>query len=176
MAAPFDPNIHHRRSIRLKGYGYSQQGAYFITMCTRDRKPVLGRIVGDEMVSSDLGNVVRSTWEKLPDHYDHAELDAFVVMPNHVHGIIVLKGESPETGANGKRAGRRPAPTRRHALPEIVRGFKSLSSRAANKLRGKTGVSLWQRNYYERVIRNAEGMGRVQAVHLRQPCQLGRRL
>jgi putative transposase len=154
MAVPFNPNEHHRRSIRLEEYDHSQQGAYFVTVCTRHRQCTFGEVIRDDVLLSDLGRIAQSTWEKLPEYYDHVELDAFVAMPNHVHGIIVLEGEPPNTEANDKRAGRGPAPTRRHALPEIVRAFKSLSSRAVNKLRRRTGVPLWQRNYYERVIRN----------------------
>ena len=87
---PYDPDKHHRRSIRLKGYDYTQAGAYFITIVTQDRAWLFGDIVDGEMQVNPFGEVVVRTWNDLPNHNPHIELDAFVVMPNHVHGIIVI--------------------------------------------------------------------------------------
>ena len=98
---------------------------------------------------------MRASWFDLPNHYAHVRLDAFVIMPNHVHGVIVLT----EVGA-----GLKPAPTvvaKRHGLPEIVRGFKTFSSRRINELRGTPGTPVWQRNYYEHVIRGEDELNRV---------------
>jgi REP element-mobilizing transposase RayT len=105
---------------------------------------------------NDAGQTVQLVWAKLPQHYPWVDIDAFVVMPNHVHGIIVLND-------NFVGAGLKPAPTsiKRHGLPEIVRGFKTFSSRHINQRQHTPGVPLWQRNYYEHVIRSESELDRV---------------
>src|SRR5438094_6505812 len=90
----FDPDKHHRRSIRLQDYDYSQDGAYFVTICAFDHVCVFGEITDGIMRLNDAGVIVRAAWDDLPRHYPHVVLDAFVIMPNHVHGIIVIEGES----------------------------------------------------------------------------------
>lgn len=150
----YNPNRHHRRSIRLKGYDYTLAGAYFVTICIYHWDCLLGDVRDGEMVLSEYGRIVQHTWDDLPNHYPHVELDAWIIMPNHVHGIIVLT----DVGAGHVGAGLRPAPTtgkspRRHDLPEIVRAFKSFSAYRINRLRNSPGIPVWQRNYYEHIIR-----------------------
>lgn len=147
---PSEPSRHHRRSIRLRDYDYSQAGVYFVTICVEERECLFGEIVGGEMRLNHYSTIVQACWDDLPNHYRHVELDAFVIMPNHIHGIIVLTDH--ERGFVG--AGLRPAPTKHHPLSEIVRAFKSFSARRINELRDTQGTSLWQRNYYEHIIRN----------------------
>lgn len=112
----YDPTKHRRRSIRLQGYDYARAGAYFITICTRDRAHLFGNVVAGKMRLNDLGKIVRATWNHLPDHYQ-VELDAFVIMPNHVHGIVVIPrtmaGTHPDAGdpPDPVGAGLKPAPT-----------------------------------------------------------------
>ena len=86
----YDPQRHHRRSIRLRGYDYTQPGAYFITICTRQRAPLFGRVVDGKMALNAWGRIVWACWREIPHHFPHVELDAFVVMPNHVHGVIFI--------------------------------------------------------------------------------------
>ena len=154
-----------RRSIRLEGYDYASSGAYFVTVCTAHRRPLFGRVVGEQMVEDRNARTVRGCWLELPDHYPHVRLDAFVVMPDHVHGIVVLAGTHLiGTSRKGSaRAGLKPAPTGggvttrpgvRHGLPEVVRALKTFSARRINAARGTPGAAVWQRGYYERVIRN----------------------
>jgi REP element-mobilizing transposase RayT len=88
----YDPNKDHRHSIRLRDYDYAQTGAYFVTICTRDRRCLFGEVSDGEIPSNDIGHVVQTVWEGLPSRFPLVELDQFVVMPNHVHGIIVLVG------------------------------------------------------------------------------------
>ncbi len=88
---PYDPNRHHRRSIRLKGYDYSQAGAYFVTINIHQRRCLLGKVADRKVYLSPAGNMVLALWEAIPSHYPGVEVDAFVVMPNHIHGIILLK-------------------------------------------------------------------------------------
>ena len=86
----FDPKIHHRRSIRLKGYDYSQEGSYFITICCQDMKCRFGKIENDEIILNEYGMIAYNEWVKLPERFPNFELDVFQIMPNHMHGIIVL--------------------------------------------------------------------------------------
>ena len=167
----YDPAKHHRRSIRLKGYDYSQAGAYFVTICTRNRECLFGDIVDGEMRLNELGIIVQRTWLDLPNHVGGIVLDAFVIMPNHVHGIITIT----DRGGNTVGAGSEPAPTtrvpNRHGLPEIVRQFKTFSSRRINARRQTPGLPVWQRNYYEHVIRDERSLERIREYIANNPLQ-----
>jgi REP element-mobilizing transposase RayT len=162
----------NRQSIRLKDYDYSSPGAYFVTICTWQKKCVLGEIIDSEMQLNEAGKIANSAWRDLPNHYRHVRLDESVVMPNHFHGIIWITGSGfkpDRLEIDSKRAGLKPAPTRWHALPEVIRGFKSFSARQINVFRQTPGTSVWQRNYYERVIRNEEELNRAREYILNNP-------
>ena len=164
-------NRYHRRCIRLKGYDYSQAGAYFITICTQDHGHLLGEIKDRQMQINASGAIVQQCWQDLPNHYLGLELDVFEVMPNHLHGILVL--DDTRTGYNF-RAGLKPAPTgiavpKPHGLSEIVRGFKTFSARRINRISGSTGVKFWQRSYYEHVIRNEKELNRIREYIIYNP-------
>ena len=160
--APKGARRSRRRSIRLPGFDYAQPGAYFVTICTWDRACVLGQVVNDEINLSQAGRVVQATWEDLPRHFPHVRLDAWIVMPNHVHGIIVLTDpDDMPVGAGFKPAPANNSGSPRHGLPEIVRAFKTFSSRRINAARSTVGAPFWQRNYYEHVIRNDESLNRI---------------
>jgi putative transposase len=140
----YDPEIHHRKTTRLQGYDYSQPGAYFITTNFQDRVNVLSSIINDTLKLTDSGYVVVDVWTGLPEHYPQVEIDEFVVMPDHFHGILCLhKGCKP------------------YSLSEIVRGFKTFSAKQINILTGKLGQGFWQRNYYEHVIRDDDDLNRI---------------
>lgn len=166
-----------RRSIRLKAYDYARPGGYSVTVCTADRRALFGRIDNDEMTENRNAQVVRRCWEDLPVYYPHVSVDELVVMPNHLHGIIVL-----DAGTNGPAnnvglgtdvvwAGLKPAPTGgdastdrvavRHGLPEIVRALKTYSARRINASRGTPGAAVWQRGYHEHVIRNERALRNI---------------
>jgi putative transposase len=141
---PYNPEIHHRRSIRLKGYDYSQAGAYFITICIHQRQPLLGAIANGNMTPNPAGTMVQTIWEELPFHYPNLELDAFVLMPNHIHGIIILKSTQTKLAMT---------------LGEIVHRFKSFTTakyrHGVDREQWQPFASrLWQRNYYEHIIRD----------------------
>jgi REP element-mobilizing transposase RayT len=139
----YDPQRHHRRSIRLQGYDYSLAGAYYVTIVTHGRKHLFGNIANGKMQLNRFGQIVQSAWYDLPGHYRHVELAAFCIMPNHVHAIIVLTDHAVDG-------------YKRHPLSEIVRAFKSFSARRINALRKMQGLPVWQRNYYEHIIRNEQ--------------------
>ena len=180
---PYNPNIHHRRSIRLKGYDYSQAGLYFITICVQDRKCLFGEIESDEMVLNEFGVIACQQWQKLPEQFTNMELDVFQIMPNHMHGIIMLTdtvgaGFTPAPDNNnatdGKGAGASPAPTKPKTVGDIVGAYKSLvandcleifKQNQPAKMMGK----LWQRNYYEHIIRDEQSYQRISDYIINNP-------
>ncbi len=159
---PYDTAHHRRRSIRLPGYDYSQPGAYFVTLCVQHRLCLFGEVEDGLMVLSESGRIVQSVWDDLPRHYPNIRLDAFVVMPNHIHGIIsIVDTSAPD--ANRHRRGlinQTPTPddrwismrTEGDPLGKIVRAFKARGTRRI-RLNGCPEFA-WQRNYFERVLRN----------------------
>jgi len=161
-----NPDLHRRRSLRLRDFDYTQASAYFVTVCTHRRECLLGEITNGKMLLHDPGRIVQATWQALPQHYPNVCLDAFVVMPNHVHGIIILSPMENVT-EDLAGAGLKPAPTgsptitKRHGLPEIVRAFKTFSACRVNAARAAPGTPLWQRNYYEHVVRDEDNLHRI---------------
>jgi putative transposase len=148
----------------LKDYDYSQAGAYFVTICARDRHCLFGDVKQGEMMLNEYGQVVTKCWHDLINHYAGITLDAFIVMPNHIHCIIVIN--------NDVGAGFKPAPTdKRHGLSEIVRAFKTFSSRYINQIRNAPGTSVWQRNYYEHVIRSEKELNQIREYIVNNPMQ-----
>ncbi len=167
--------IHHRRSIRLKGYDYSQNGAYFITICAQDRACLFGEIVNGEMQYNDAGKMVQSLWQNIPENYDGVQIDEFIIMPNHLHGIIVLNVgaglvpalidnlPTPVDNFSNNGSTTRVDPTGggrfSRTVGDVVGGFKSRAT--VEYIRGVKNhqwssfrARLWQRNYYEHIIRN----------------------
>ena len=153
-----------RRSIRLKGYDYTRPGAYFVTLCAHERACLFGAIVDGAMRLNGYGEVVREEWLRTAALHSHVELDAFVVMPNHMHGIIIITGDTvgarcivplppPQTESFGK-----PVPG---SIPTLIRLFKAAATRRINHLRGTPGAPVWQRNYYEHIVRSEDGLRRI---------------
>ena len=172
MVPKYDPRKHHRRSIRLRGYDYSQPGAYFVTICTYQKECLLGDVRAGEMALSPCGRIVQRAWDDLPNHYAYVELDAWVIMPNHVHGIMVLGSDA--AGACGVQPGLRPAPAafpsaRRHGLSEIMRALKSFSARRINRLRRSPGTPFWQRGFYDHIIRHHREMDAIRQYIANNP-------
>ena len=163
----YDPNKHHRRSIRLKGYDYAQAGAYFVTVCTHDRACLFGEVVDGEMRLNDAGNIIRDEWIRTGDMRSNVELDAFVVMPNHFHAIVVL---SHDGHCRGDRPVAPTGPTPR-SIGAIMAGFKSASTRRVNEIRRTPGVPVWQRNYYEHIIRDDASLNRIREYIVNNPIQ-----
>jgi putative transposase len=114
---PYNPSIHHRRSIRLPGYDYAQEGAYFVTIVTAQRECLFGEVVEAAVRLSPLGMVAAACWQAIPQHFPGVEIDAWVIMPNHVHGIIVLPGPAAVGGASGADAAASASVGAQHAAP-----------------------------------------------------------
>ena len=156
----FDPKIHHRRSTRLKGYDYSQAGVYFVTVVAWRRECLFGDVVDGDVVLNDYGLIVQKEWERSMEIRDEVELGIHVVMPNHYHGIVILHNDTMVVGATG----RSPLPPRGpvpKSLGALMAGFKSSVTKQINLLRGTPGIPVWQRNYYERIIRDEREMERI---------------
>ncbi|HUV52707.1 MAG TPA: transposase [Dehalococcoidia bacterium] len=143
------PERCHRRSLRLKEYDYSQAGAYFVTLCTKNHESILGKIDEGIIRLSPAGKVVEAFWKDLPSRYPNVELDAFVVMPNHTHGSIMMS-----VGAIHELPPYQQTSRRRMLLPKIIGYIKMNTARRINQLRNAPGTPVWQRSYYEHVIRN----------------------
>jgi putative transposase len=177
----FDPEKHHRRSIRLKGHDYSQPGAYFVTICTRDQACLFGHVVNGEMRLNDAGEIAQRCWEEIPRHFPLVELDAFVVMPNHVHGIIVIQGRGEASvplhvskerpGSDASPLRQRPNGTQPGSLSAIVQNFKSISTRKMNAARSTPGTPVWQRGFYEHVVRDEEELRAIREYVLGNPAR-----
>jgi putative transposase len=150
----YNPDFHHRQSIRLQGYDYTKAGAYFITICTHHRAYLFGEIDSGIMELNALGNIAQSHWQKLSQHHANIIVDEFIVMPDHLHGIIMIVESSID----------HPQP-----ISEIIRGFKTFSARAINKTRGLRGIPVWQRNYYDRIIRDELEIDRVRQYIINNP-------
>ena len=155
--------------MRLRGYDYSTPGAYFVTVCTQNRLSLFGRIVNGAMAANRFGEVVEDCWAKLPDHYDNVALDAFILMPNHIHGVIIIKDELPGVGAGFKPALPAAMTSRRQGVPEIVRAFKTFSARQINKMRSSGGESVWQRGFYDHVIRGERELNGIRTYIMDNP-------
>jgi len=151
----------NRRSIRLRGYDYAQSAHYFVTICTHDRQNLLGEIFEGRLHPSQLGLIAQECYVQIPRHFPRVMLDTYVVMPNHIHGIVIIA--QPNKGA-AKRGAACCAPTDSispGSLGAIVRSFKAATTRRANLLRGCPRKRLWQRNYYEHIVRHGKALEKL---------------
>lgn len=146
-----DKPIQNRKSIRLPNYDYTQEGAYFITLVTHNRKWILSAVVESQIKLSPIGNIVKDIWQSIPLHFPQASVNHYVIMPNHIHGIINLVGARRAVPLQIFERFGKPV---KGSLPTIIRSFKSEVTRRVNIFRQTPGEKLWQRNYYEHVIRN----------------------
>ena len=153
MNHPYNPDVHRRKSIRLRDYDYAQDGAYFVTLVTHRRSLLFGEVIEGTMRLNRAGHLIANTWQWLSNRYPFVSLDSYIVMPNHLHGIIVI--------ADQPSGGSRTAPTPRKPLGWLVGAFKTVTTRQFNATESTPGQPLWQRNFYERVIRNADELDRV---------------
>lgn len=207
----YDPEIHRRRTIRLKGHDYSSAGAYFVTVCTQEHEHLFGEITDSIMHLNDTGRIVETVWAGLPERFPMVTLDEFVVMPNHFHGIIVIIDDAGnrtvgallaapplampplaappaiprkqgtveakdatksviKKGAAGSVENQGAASSAR-TVGQIMRAFKSISAINVNRVLGRSGQPLWQRNYFERIIRNEKELENIQEYIVNNPAR-----
>ncbi|MDR2835672.1 MAG: transposase [Bacteroidales bacterium] len=187
---PFNPAIHHRRSIRLKGYDYSQAGLYFVTICVQNRSFLFGKIENGKMILNDAGKMVEKWYLELPNKFPDIELGEYVVMPNHFHAIIINTGNPirPDKTDNVVvGADTQVCPYDEHILGEhisgehtgsplhaVVQWFKTMSTN--EYIRGVKTLNwqpfnkkLWQRNYYEHIIRNEQSYQNISNYIINNP-------
>lgn len=145
----YNPRIHNRQSTRQKGYDYSQAGLYFITMCCYERACLFGNIMNGSMVLNDAGKIANACWLEIPQHFPHVVLHEYVIMPDHVHGIIEFVGAKNRTvGAKNLSPPQSPSKT----IGSVVRGYKI---GVTKWMRQNTNVyHVWQRNYHDHIIQN----------------------
>jgi REP element-mobilizing transposase RayT len=146
---------HH--SIRLPDYDYTQPGRYFITLVTERRIDYFGAIVAEKMHENSFGRLARKEWKNLSQRFSNVVLDEFVVMPNHIHGIIIILAVDTQNGitATSNETFGQPVPG---SIPTIVRAYKAAVTRRARRMVNDPKIQIWQRNYYEHVIRNDRGL------------------
>jgi putative transposase len=147
----FDDSSPHRRNLRLPEFDYSQPGAYFVTIVTQDRKLLFGDVFNGEIILNEAGRMVTELWLAIPEHFSNVELGEFVVMPNHIHGIITITNLGATHASPLPRMSNGPKPG---SIGAIVGSFKSATSKRFHDLTNRRDLHLWQRNYYEHVIRN----------------------
>ncbi len=167
MNTHFDLNRHHRHSMRLQGFDYTQEGAYFVTACLQDRACLFGDISDGKMILNDAGLMAEKCWNEIPAHFPHIELDEFVVMPNHIHGIIVLH-DGRGTACRAPTAERFGKPVA-GSLSTVIRSFKSAVTKCFNESRNVSGHRIWQRNYYEHIIRDDASLNLIRQYIIENP-------
>jgi len=142
----------NRRSIRLKGYDYSQNGGYFITICTANRLCLFGEIIDGEMVLNEFGNIVDKCWLEIPKHHPSVRLEEYIIMPNHIHGILVIHDDIGVQNFEPLRIENKFQKIIPHSIGSIIRGFKI---GVTKYFRQNTDIyNVWQRNYYEQIIKD----------------------
>jgi len=188
----FKPEIHHRQSMRLTDYDYSLPGAYFITICTKNKENLFGIVENNEIKLNEYGNIVKKCWYDLSGYYDKVMFDEYVVMPNHFHGIMIITEnvdendtigainnidvvtnldvnnnvgaihESPLQENEPSKHNKMDINQRRNMLlSKIIGKFKMLSAKQINICRGVSSIPVWQRNYYDRIIRNDDELNKI---------------
>lgn len=150
----------NRRSIRLQGYDYSRAGAYFVTICTQDGECLFGEIGDGAMRLNDAGKIVAAEWLNTAEIRAEIELDEWVIMPNHVHGILVISGRGDRPVHKGDRPVAPTGPKAR-SIGAVMAGFKSVVTKRVNELRRTPGAKLWQRNYWEHIVRDEIDLHRI---------------
>lgn len=176
----YNPDLHKRQSIRLRGYDYSGSGFYFITICCYQRECLFGNIIDSQMILNNFGELVKEEWLKSAEIRKEIQLGEFVIMPNHFHGIVIIDQEinrqivdndnyvnTNGVGANGRsplqeiRSSTQKISMKPKSLSSLIAGFKSATTKKINIIRDTPKNPVWQRNYYDHIIRNDESLERI---------------
>jgi putative transposase len=195
----YNPQLHHRRSIRLKGYDYSKAGVYFVSICVKNHECLLGKINNLQMELNVFGKIVNFKWKNIPQYFKYVELNDYIIMPNHIHGIIIIN-ETPPSNVGAKHFESKlilnqthifntgtihycnenqenasplhsncPKGTKAGSLSAIIQNFSSITTRKINKIRKTSGTRFWQRNFYERIIRDENELNRIRKYIVENP-------
>jgi putative transposase len=158
---PYDPQKHHRRSIRLRGYDYTTPGAYFITLCTYQRQHLFGAVVDGTMQLNSYGKIVAEEWLCSATIRQEIALDGWIVMPNHFHGIVIIQSVTPSSESMLNLIQVVEKQRKPKSLATLVAGFKMAVTTRINCERQSPGTPVWQRNYYECIIRDQSALERI---------------
>jgi len=173
----YNPEKHHRHSIRLKGHDYSAAGAYFITLCTYQRQCLFGEIMDGEMQLNPYGKIVEEEWMQSSTIRQEIELDGWVIMPDHMHGIVMITHHDINARAHGRVPPPVLHPSQPHCVPprkpqsisSFMAGFKSAATKRINILRDTPRTPVWQRNYHERIIRDESALNNIRRYIVMNP-------
>jgi putative transposase len=172
----YNPDIHHRKSLRLQGYDYSQEGAYFVTICAQNRECLFGSVADGKMILNDAGRMIGAWWKKLFEKFPNIIMDEYVIMPNHTHGIVQIvwenvmeKGENMVSPLRMQRVqntydglGRYISWFKRMSTNEYIRNVKQNNWQPFHK-------RIWQQNYYEHIIRDENDLNRIREYIINNP-------
>ncbi len=172
----YDPDIHHRRSVRLKEFDYANPNGYYITINVRDMRCLFGEVVDGKMVLNRIGRIVENEWKRTEEIRKEVRLDEFVVMPNHMHSILVIidktqyrTGTAPVPLSPTKPTFEQFGKPTRNSIPTIIRSFKAATSRRIKKVYNLNNLSVWKRGYYEHVLRNERELERAREYIVNNP-------
>jgi len=164
----YDLVKHNRQSYRLKGYDYSSSGNYFVTVMVMDRECLFGKIRNGDVELSEIGKIADQCWQEIPEHFPNVKLDEYIIMPNHVHGII----EIINNGGNLQRSGNAEFKSPSKTIGSIIRGFKiGVTKWCRNEMADgfPSFRQIWQRNYHDHIIRNDHELNRIRQYIVDNP-------
>jgi REP element-mobilizing transposase RayT len=166
-----NPLLPERRPNRFPGYDYRQPGAYFVTVVTFRRKQLFGRLVGQDILLSPIGKIVKDCWLAIAVENSHVDLDFFTIMPDHIHGIIWIRNYKrvPNDSENPHQTDHR---TQSGSLGRIINSFKGACTRRVRMAFPLSKIVLWQRNYHDHIVRSDAELRRIQDYIRRNPIEL----
>ncbi len=162
-----------RRTPRLRDYDYAQEGAYFVTICTHNHGYLFGKVVDEKMQLNVWGQIAESCWQAISNHFPHVELDVYVIMPNHMHGIVFImdRPSGASSTADEPYTPERYGKPIAGSLSTIVRSYKSVVTRQINALRGNSDRKIWQGRYYDHIIRNETALDKIRGYIIHNPAK-----
>ena len=160
---------HNRQSHRLSGYDYTQPGAYFVTICTHARVTLFGEIICDAMRLNEYGHIAQACWQAIPGHFPLSKLDAFAVMPNHIHAILWITDHGQGATGDALPLSDFPKGTTPNSLGAMIQNYKSVTTRKINHVRQMPATPLWQHDYYDRIIRNEYALRHIRDYIVSNP-------
>jgi putative transposase len=172
---PYNPDLHHRKSHRLRGHDYTEPGQYFVTLCTHDMTCLFGDIIHGQMEPNLLGQIVMAQWLALPSHFPNLNLDAWQLMPNHLHGILILTSTPPSMLQTNNRLARgyqtydSPQGTASGSLGAIIQSLKKTTTRKIRRLTNDPDIQVWHRDYHDHIIRDHDDLLRVRHYIAQNP-------
>ena len=186
----YNPNIHHRRSVRLRGYDYAKEGMYFVTICCKEKIHFFGEVKNEKMELNEFGNIAHQLWENLPERWPHIILGAFQIMPNHMHGVLLIQRPTTNEDTTTLNRSNLYAPSSlpdekpfskfqwatRPYLGQIIGAYKSMvSTECLKSHKEKTPENwldkIWQRSFDERIIRSEEAFEKITNYIIKNPAK-----